>query len=227
MRTQFFPVLLLFFSGCCGVTLYEYDGERHYVADRTNVKEEEENHCARGCKTDLLLDDSSDIDFSDQYDWEQRVYETVDEWHDRIECDLAIVEDEINLLRTQVSDLLYEEQKLAKRIQQLVIKNESLRRCQLTISGHLPYPSGFKNTEKSPEFRVHVVRPGETLYRIAIDQYGNPDMVDRILSWNQNWIKEPTDLIAGYGLVLFSEDYDGVAEEDIKTYIEDLDSEVI
>lgn len=151
--------------------------------------------------SDLVLELQPPIE---KKEWQRRPYETVDSWLERLRHYLLANEDLINDLCRQKEGVDQEQQKHGGKMKALIDRNEQLR-AEINYS-EVPIIAQTTTFESSPApFSIHVVRRGETLFSIAMENYGSGESVRDMMLWNQGWIRQPDELVAGVGIVLFPE----------------------
>lgn len=223
-----FTLLGLWMAGCqrhrydCDDTAYSGSyTKRAYLEQKANRDEAPATRLDEPAEAALVLDlTECDYDAS----WERQPYETVDEWLERIQHCMCLNRDTIRSLEDEYERLQGEESQYATRIQGLIKKNERLRALHSEASQEQYSNKTFEDlpTDAPPPFTVHVVQKGETLFSIAMRYYGSGDMVNKIMLWNQGWIRHPHELYAGLGLVLFNEASTAAGQKVVEQYIESL-----
>lgn len=137
-------------------------------------------------------------------EWQRRPFETIDNWLDRLRRILLSNQDLINELRAEYAELDKGKQEHIAKLQTLVNRNERLRaELSQPVSEKRSVAKMVPTPAPTAPFTVHVVKRGETLFSIAMAHYGTGAMVKEIMLWNQGWIRDPHELVAGMGLVLF------------------------
>ena len=142
-------------------------------------------------------------------EWDQQSYESVSEWLLRIREMLELNDSALTAAKVNLESLTSQEQDLVDKVQGLIRQNEGIRT-------HLSNPnrSAFGQTNSQPQetsagtsvpFTIHLVAKDETLFSIAETYYGSGAWAKDIYLWNQGWVRNPNDLMAGVGIVLFLE----------------------
>ena len=211
----------------CGGGYYQYnDGVSHNYPGRVHLQQQADlyhdtNSPVCDEETPPLLN-LADCDCSE---WERKTYETVDEWLERLHHALCVNSDKIIGLEEAHNTVAMEEQTHAREIQALLRRNEQLRVLASEASDNSHAEAAYRDVVLNgiPPFVVHLVQSGDTLYSIAMKYYGSAEMVSQIVAWNQGWIRHQDQLIAGLGLVLFSKDHRGPAQQTVDQYMREVD----
>lgn len=194
---------------------------RAYLEYKERRKAEEHQAFDQPQAAPALLDLSEcDVDAR----WERQPYETIEQWHERIRCELCSNNSELIRLEEEQRHLISDTQERAEALHQLVAANQQLR-SMLQNMVDVGQPSReYRDIALKPQepFIVHVVKPGQTLYSIAMHYYDDPDMVSAIIEWNQGWIRSPEEMPAGIGLVLFENRQVGGSSRLIDQYVSEL-----
>ncbi len=157
----------------------------------------------------LLLFISFSLHAEDLVHWHQHPYETPNDHIKRLES-LASAENEaIDLLEEELACLLQKKTSILEKISRLQGQKEKLE------STFLKEPSPFT---PSP-FTLHLVRPGDTLYRLALHYYGSGELFTSIAHWNAAWVKDPNKITAGMALLLFPDPNQIVKKSSIEEYL--------
>lgn len=227
MLIRYVVVLLLCARFGISEEIFDYDGRSHTQLE--NVKKKEKKARSDQKNPDPTVGGSQpvfrpvDMSYCSEWCWQRKPYETIDQWHDRIHHDLCCVRDQLFSLRDNVKKVLSKEQELAKQTSLLVVRNEKLRQAWSEWVEQAQESTVFRAVPQKPApFHLHLVKKGQTLYGIAMDYYGSSTMVSRIVQWNQEWIRDKDQLIAGLCLVLFPQDYQGTAEREVSVYLQDI-----
>ena len=186
---------------------------------------------------DLVLNLEGDI----LSPWRRKGHETVDQWLARLHRELLKNHEIILGLESDLESLEGTEEDQLSQLHGLIRKNEQLRtmleqwsepdESEAKIAGaeamhgatapeassRLPMPA--------PSFTIHLVRPGETLWSIADHYYGDGKMSREIMLWNQGWIRNPYELLAGTGLILFPEGARQKKQQVVDTYLQKLEAQ--
>lgn len=175
-------------------------------------------------------------------DWRRQSYESVEEWLDRLHRELVSNHQRILLLEEKMDSLTTEEEGWLNELHASVVRSEELRRMleeweePETAAEELPATAlkeqGVADTGSRtgserldpPEFMIHLVQKGETLYSIAQFYYDDGKKARDILLWNQGWIRSPYELLAGTGIVLFPEDAKEKKQQVVDAYLHKLES---
>ena len=165
-------------------------------------------------------------DYNKLPDWKRQPYETMETWLNRIEKLLTSKYDQIQELKGSYEKELQQENAIASQIQTVIKRNnhlktlfdESLDNNSTTIEQE----SGFYTNVPTPHFSIHLVQKGETLYSIAMDYFGNKEKIQKIILWNQGWIRHPNELVAGLALVIFAEDANEKDPKIVENYLYSL-----
>jgi hypothetical protein len=156
-------------------------------------------------ESDLIIEPSYKI----RSEWKRQAYESNQEWLERLQAILEQGYSILDLDELYLGELSKEKESVIAEIQKLRTSNNSMEGTLLEGSlegiAKLQQPGTRQQSSQLP-FLVHLVKPGDTLYSIAMKYYQSGEMVDEILSWNQAWIRHSDEIVAGMGLVLFVND---------------------
>jgi hypothetical protein len=206
---------------------FDQDGGSNDYAQRAYLQQQAENEYAlANPRLDEVSFDENLIalrpDMCQDGEWERRPYETIEEWRERLQCQLCMNYDAIRTLEAEYQDLETNERQNAMAIRDLVLKNEHLRQQSIQAREEFAEANqGLINTAPPP-FTVHFVQKEDTLVSIAREYYNDPDRVKDILLWNQGWIRHPDELVAGLGIVLFADNVKLTGEQAVYKYMQHL-----
>jgi hypothetical protein len=231
----------LFISGCSTKTRADRgstEGRWHSYAKRAYIEQEAERVEVNPSRAFTEPGHEELIyTFNDQIepvDWQRYPYETVENWMDRIHKRLMDNHNAIRGLEQNLETHEKEEQAYLGDIQKFIQQNQQLKglidqqvasntETQTKSDSYLPAAVSAGLELPAPPFRVHYVKKGETLFSIAMHYYKNRDMVEKILLWNQEWIRHPNEIIAGISLVLFPIDAESTGQQVVDAYLDKLD----
>ncbi len=154
-------------------------------------------------------------------EWKKEAYESYEQWTTRLTETLAYNDVVIRNSEGKLELIEKEQITIAKRIKELTEANETMQKLLVLP----PKTNGKEEVYKTlirPPFTIHLVTKGDTLYSIAMKYYGSSTMVDKILLWNQEWIRSPGQLIAGLGLILFMDNTEEQGQSIVDAYIKQL-----
>lgn len=210
---------VLIFAGCSRPTDSNY-ATRAYDEQHAKQKMAVTPHSLnQQSKEDLLVDLKAQ--YFDQ-DWCQQPYEGVDEWLARMHEMLALNEDALRGERDDLKDLQEKQNECLEKIRYLVNQNETIKR-KVANPEAVEKQSIDVETETRLPFVIHLVKEGDTLYSIAKQYYRSTAILNQIIQWNQGWIRSKDDILAGLGIVLFSEDTIDKGPGAIDHYLEQMD----
>ncbi|SCA63681.1 hypothetical protein SCG7086_AZ_00130 [Chlamydiales bacterium SCGC AG-110-P3] len=232
ITTRFPPILTLLSTAlmtltACGQSHYYHDGVSYNYPARAHLRQQADlYHDALSPVCDEETPPHLDLCDCDCGEWERKTYETADDWLERLHLTLCTNSQQIGVLERMHAEIATEEQAQAREIQALLRRNEQLRILASEASDSSHAEAAYRDVvlRGAPPFVVHLVKPGDTLYSIAMKYYGTSDTVSQIVSWNQGWIRHPNELVAGLGLVLFSRDHRGSAQQTVDQYLREVDS---
>ena len=198
--------------------------QHHYVREAYQQQKKEQ----ASINNSTPLDEPSQKDYIINLDqeimevWQRYPWETVDQWIERIQSLMVMNNETIRRLRHEVSEIKGKEQVIVKGIQETIERNEELRSRlselapeeEVAAIEDIPYLH-----VPEPPFQVHLVKKGETLFSIARHYYQDPSMVHDIVIWNQGWVRNPEQIVAGIALVLFNENAEQKNEEIVEEFL--------
>jgi hypothetical protein len=119
-------------------------------------------------------------------------------------------------------DVVKQKQKTyTDQIEVLVHQNQNMKQRLQDPEKLLTY-EGDQWVGFEPPFGVYMVEKGETLFSIARNYYKGTDMVPMIVKWNQGWIRNENNIMAGLGLVLFRKSVEDKSPQAVERYLEQL-----
>ena len=221
LSAHLFLCIFLFSNTSCQSNKYPDYAQRAYLeqqAERKNMATPQVP--AAPNEEDLVLN----LESEDNSEWFRQSYESIDEWLYRIQELLELNHDAIKILQSELEHLSATSQDHITSIQAFVHQNNQLQEMiQMPIHEEHVAESGVQ-TAAPPPFQVHFVRPGDTLYSIALKYYGTSDKIRDIMVWNRGWLRHPDDLIAGLSIILFNENAPEKKQVIVEEYIDELNS---
>ncbi|MBN4066952.1 LysM peptidoglycan-binding domain-containing protein [Simkania negevensis] len=182
---------------------------------------------------DLLLDIplTLDSDF-----WKRKPYESIDHWRYRLQTVLVRDKNEIEIGKDRLINLENHQRHLIDEIEATLALNEKLSK---ELAHYTDKREKAVEEEESvwerhlPPFTIHLVEKGDTLCSIAREYYNQscspdgilPTAVDQIMLWNQGWLRNPDEITAGVGLVLFFDPRHPQSNEEVANHIEYVKSQ--
>lgn len=167
------------------------------------------------------------IEEDDEAKWARLPYETVDDWLERIFATLREQNDELRELEGRLESLQDTERRQIGEIQQLLQVQQELRETVAEVESRrqAQLENEFQVTSEQPvpRFFVHLVRPKDTLFSIAMHYYNDSSMVKEILRWNQRWVRSEYELVAGLALMLFPADASDNNPQVVEKFIEEME----
>lgn len=155
-------------------------------------------------------------------EWQRLPWETVDEWMERIQTHLALNRERISALRDTLGVQQTEEKRVVASLQAVIAKNEEMRE----LVSELQPKDGLAQADielfqslPEPTFRLHLIRRGDTLFSIANYYYQDPQMITDIMLWNQGWLRNQHQLLAGVAIVLFDSNTAEKNEQVVEEYL--------
>jgi len=223
MRKSLF---LLYLIGCLAITFSSCQHNKEQLDYTQQAYEEQQMDCMEplsppprdeiSCE-ELTLKIESCVE---KPEWQRKPYETIDSWLDRIRNILLVNQKRIDELREQKAGLAKEQQQHTGKMNALIERNEQLRQeMSEAIDENAPPEHTITISTPPAPFTVYVVRKGDTLFSIAMKHYGTGTMVRDILLWNQGWIRDPHELVAGMGIVLFTPEAKDTRQQIVEQYL--------
>lgn len=216
-----------------------YADQQHYARRAFRAQQADREHPFDAAIIDEPVPDDLIllIEEDPMSNWRRLPHETVDQWYGRIYRALVSNHEQLVALEIELEALSEQEREHINALQVSVKKSAKLRALleeweDPVDSSQLGQGSGRLGTGIAishpsllkPEFMVHLVRQGETLYSIANYYYGDGKLARDILLWNQGWIRSPYDLLAGTGLILFPKDARHKKQQVVDAYLQKLES---
>ncbi len=152
-------------------------------------------------RSDLL------IELKEKYgdgEWAQRPYEGVERWLLRLKEMIELNQDTILLAKEELQRLTQKRNWITTELQYLVKQNQVMKQKIREPERNLGDTDEAILALTVP-FKVHLVRDGDTLFAISQRYYGTSKVMTEMMRWNQGWIRDEDNLIAGLGIVLFME----------------------
>ncbi len=172
---------------------------------------------------DLLVEITEDPEAR----WAKLPYETAEEWLERMNATLRAQNDELISMQRALDGTQETERSKVSEIQQLLQVQQDLREAVAAQARAREENKDNEfqdaNEKAAPEFFIHLVKPKDTLYSIAMHYYGNKEKVADILRWNQLWVRSEYELIAGLGLILFPAGVNEPSTQVVEKFIDEME----
>lgn len=158
---------------------------------------------------------------------DQQPYENTDQWLARLNEMLVLNQDALILSERGLEQMEILEKELISKIGELQNINHQIMELVESGEGHTEDTQqaiqGLMMRRSIPPFAIHMVEKGDTLFSIATKYYNDPQMVETIMLWNQGWMRNPDELVAGLGLVLFYDTKTENAQALVDGYLKQVD----
>ncbi|MBB64460.1 MAG: hypothetical protein CMO81_05305 [Waddliaceae bacterium] len=214
----FFIVLL--FSACQSAKHPNY-AQRAYLQQKAEHKERLNDRGSWNETTSEQL--TVDLTQDEHPEWLRQPYETIDEWHQRIQDLMEHKQEKIETLEAKLNGLNTENEALIQSIQGMVQRNADLKSMIHRNTPSEKKPALNKVEAMSPpSFRIHIVEKGETLFSLSMRYYGTASKQRDIMIWNRGWVRHPDDILAGVALILFDEFAKEKKQQVVDAYINKL-----
>lgn len=211
-----------------------YYARKHYVEEEMRKAEmDDDDTFTLGMAESELTVNIDDEDVPQG--WIRLPYETVDDWVSRVVSILERNHYFIEDLQAALSRVESQESTAVAKLHHLIQQNESLRgeisdfgtpeREKAVEDGSFAHDDTVVRTPYTTpaNFKIHMVRSGETLYSLALKYYSRSERTRDLILWNQGWIRSPEELLAGSALILFPDNAPEKTQQVVDLYIENLE----
>jgi hypothetical protein len=213
------PLMLFILVGCT----YRHKDKAYYTRDAYE-KQQLQSLTTQTTLVDqknpseLLLDLSDEL----QEEWQRIPWETIDDWMERIQNQLVLNSTRIRQLQSEQSKITGKERDVVQELQVVLAANEEMRHMMSNLQpmeGVAKADAEIFEILPPPSFQLHFVQKGDTLYSLSNYYYDDPEMIHDIMLWNQGWLRDPHQLVAGLALVLFNDQAPEKNEQVVENYI--------
>ncbi len=219
-RLLLLPLLAVILAGC----QHKTKDPAYYVRAAHEQQSDKRFSRSGPSSVDQRTSDSYLLNLEEEFreEWQRLPWETVDDWMERIQNQLALNHSLILELRAQQDEVVASERTIVRKMQTVIAQNEQMRDQITELTPVDPIAQADLALFRSippPTFRLHLVRKGDTLYSIARYYYSDPSMIQDIMLWNQGWLRNPHQLLAGMALVIFDEEAGEKNEQVVEEYL--------
>lgn len=235
-----FLLLIILSAACCKKTCYntaisddQCQSDQSYYARRAYLEQRAKEGSIPAMSTHNVSEGELILDLTEESleaEWARLPYETVDNWIARIQEVLRTNRDTLQMLESDFGAVEQQEREMVNEMQALIRQNRELREMigeetlTLAFEKQMGLHTGQENQRQEVQpFHLHLVKEGETLFSITQHYYGSKEAIRKVMQWNQGWIRNPHQVIAGMGLLLFPEEAPVKNEEIVESYLHQLD----